>query len=130
MTDISYAIGLIIGYLIPILIVALIASFVLRMFLEKVNGVKIRYFKAFLPIFIAYLISFVIGGNLGEIMGVKGFSRVLLICLFYLSSIAIIFYFFLELNGKKLMRKDLVIHSSIQTLTVFVILTLLLIIVS
>lgn len=111
MTDISYRIGLIIGSLIPILIVALIAPVVLRMSLEKINGAKIRYSKAFLPIFIAYLISFVIGGNLGEVIGVKGFSRVLLICLFYLNSIAIIFYFFLELNGKKLMRKDLVIHS-------------------
>lgn len=130
MTDISYGIGLIIGYLIPILIVALLASGVLRMTLEKVNSTKIRYSKVFFLIFIAYLISFVIGENLGEALSWVSFGRLLLICFLYLITAATIFYFFIEIEGEKLCRKDLAIHTLIQTFAVFIILSFILILVS
>lgn len=130
MNDISYGIGLIIGYLIPIMIVAFIASGILKMTVDKFNGITLKYSKALLLIFIAYLISFVIGGNLGEAINLVGFTRILLICFIYSVSISVILYFFLEISGEKLGRKELVIHTSLQTLTVFAIVTSLLIIVS
>ncbi len=130
MKEISYYIGLIIGNLIPIVIVSLIASAILKLSIEKINREKIKYSKAFYLIFISYLISFFAGAYIGEIFNWVGFSRIILICFLFSISTSTILYNFIEVNGAKFEVKEIVVHTSLQTLTVFIIVTLIFISVS